>query len=334
MARTRKRTLSRCGLLTKRQGRDNIPAWAEGPGKDRQRTRRAEGPTHRLVPHVPFIELHMILLAKRAHLVLKTPLAVVRLLLVDVPDERAEIRRANGKHSVSALPGEVRNSLLFHPHGRGRFDLRHDLRSHSGGSQSHRKMNMVSNPTHAKTFAVQFAGRSCEIRMKVAGDVIADERKTIFRAEDDVHQIEAQRLRHTQDYMSGLQPSVRSAAVDLGLRPRLVCRRTFGPHSIPTRNDCQHEVQTPSAKIAATCHQHSLKEPVTTQFRKPTIQLVEWQADKTTGHQAPKARPHTSLGRRPREKSPINKGLKARHIATSRARLQPCRACIAKETRP
>jgi serine/threonine-protein kinase RIO1 len=54
----------------------------------------------------------------------------------------------------------------------------------------------------------------------------------MFRAEDNMHKVEAQRLRHGRDYMRGLQPSPVSANAYLGLRPRLVCRRTFGPHSI------------------------------------------------------------------------------------------------------
>lgn len=41
---------------------------------------------------------------------------------------------------------------------------------------------------------------------------------------------EAQGLRHARDYVSGFQPSSDLAIRHLGLRPRLVCRRTYGPH--------------------------------------------------------------------------------------------------------
>jgi hypothetical protein len=61
---------------------------------------------------------------------------------------------------------------------------------------------------------------------------IRDQWCAIFRAEDDMHQVEAQRLRHGRNYMSGLQPSPRVATVNLGLRPRLVCRRAFGPQNL------------------------------------------------------------------------------------------------------
>jgi hypothetical protein len=39
-----------------------------------------------------------------------------------------------------------------------------------------------------------------------------DEGSTIFCAEDDMHEVEAQRLRHGTDYMPGLQPLVCSRA--------------------------------------------------------------------------------------------------------------------------
>ena len=48
-----------------------------------------------------------------------------------------------------------------------------------------------------------------------------------------MHKVEAQRLRHRGNYMSGLQPSTVLADTDLGLRPRLVCRQAFGLHPVP-----------------------------------------------------------------------------------------------------
>jgi hypothetical protein len=53
----------------------------------------------------------------------------------------------------------------------------------------------------------------------------------MFRTKDDMHQVEAQSLRHRSDYMSGLQPFRELRNPYLGLRPRLICHRTFGPHS-------------------------------------------------------------------------------------------------------
>jgi hypothetical protein len=52
----------------------------------------------------------------------------------------------------------------------------------------------------------------------------------MFCAENDMHQIETQLLRHGGDYMSGLQPSTVLADTYLGLRPRLVWSQAFGLH--------------------------------------------------------------------------------------------------------
>jgi hypothetical protein len=90
-------------------------------------------------------------------------------------------------------------------------------------------MNMIGDSAHPKTLAIQFARRTREIRVKRCKNFIMDHWSTMFRAEDDMHQVETQCLRHAGDYMSGLQPSTVLADTYLGLRPRLVCRRTSGP---------------------------------------------------------------------------------------------------------
>jgi hypothetical protein len=88
---------------------------------------------------------------------------------------------------------------------------------------------MICDPTYPETLAIQFAYRSGKVGMKLVSNIIADERKSILRAEDNVHEVETQRLGHSGDYISGLQPSSISGTAYLGLRPRLVCHRTFGP---------------------------------------------------------------------------------------------------------
>ena len=165
----------------------------------------------------------MILLEKRAHLVPEISFDVVRLLSADVSQKHADICRTDREQSVSSLPREIPNALLFHPNGRPRFDVGHDFRRRSGRRQPHRKMNVVGNASHAKTFAIQFARDASKIRMKAGTDIVIDRRQPVFRAEHNMHQVETQRLRHGGDYMSCLQPSPVSADTYLGLRPRLVC---------------------------------------------------------------------------------------------------------------
>jgi hypothetical protein len=188
------------------------------------------------IPNVPLIERNMILLKKRAHFVLKTPLAVVRLLLVDITNQCANIRRPNGKQSIPTLPCEPGNTLVLHPRRRSRLDLRNNFRRRPRRSQPHREMNMIGYATHTETFAIQLPRRPRQIRMQRRLDTLANQRRAILRAENNMNQIETQRLRHGTDFISrhnvsGLQPSSHSFAANLGLRPRLVCRRAFGPQS-------------------------------------------------------------------------------------------------------
>ena len=258
---------------------------------------RAESPKHNdpLVPNKPLIERNMILLEKRAHLVLETTLGVVRLLSVDVTQKHANIRRADGEQSVSALPREIANPLLFHPNGRPGLDLRHDLRRRSRRRQSYRKMNMVGNAAHPKTLAIQFARDAREICMKVGTDIIVDQRKPVLRAEDKMHQVEAQRLRHGTNYMPGLQPSPVLADTYLGLRPRLVCRQAFGLHPMPFQPiPSQPWAQQPTNMSAegATTYQPGPQAQV--RNRQPPRGL------KARHIVSAKGTKHTNLGRRPR----------------------------------
>jgi hypothetical protein len=192
---------------------------------------RAEGPTHpgSSVPDITLIEGNMVLVEKNSHLVLEVSLAMVRLLPVDISNQRTKIGRADGKQTVPALPRKSADTLLFHPGGGGGFDLGDNLCRRSCRGQSHRKMNVVSDASCSETLAIQFARGSRKIRVKSRQNVIIDQRDAIFGTEDDMNQVEAQRLRHCCDYMSGLQPSTTPANTYLGLRPRLICHRTYGP---------------------------------------------------------------------------------------------------------
>jgi hypothetical protein len=202
----------------------------------------------------------MIFLEKRAHLISKVSFEVVCLLRVNVFNQRTQIRWTDGKQTVTALPCEVASSLLVHPCGRTRFDLRHDSRCGLCRSQPHRKMDMVSDSANSEAFAIEFARRSCNISVKPGKNTLVDQRSTMFRAEDHVHQVETQRLWHRTNYMPGLQPSPVLADTYLGLRPRLVCRRTFSPspraarrghHRIATR-----ELALPEGTASAVPQQH------------------------------------------------------------------------------
>ena len=172
----------------------------------------------------------MILREKCSHLVLKTPLAVMCLLRLDVSHQLPNVSGTDGKQPVSSLPGESRHTLLLHPDRRSRFDLRHDFRGRSRRRQTQCEMDVIGHTSSAKTFAIHLSGSTRKIGIQRIRKLVRDKRLTIFGAENNVHKIETQGLRHARDYMSGFQPSTDVPIGDLGLRPRLVCRRTFGPH--------------------------------------------------------------------------------------------------------
>ena len=217
----------------------------------------------------------MILLEKRPHLLLKTSLPVVRLLTFDVSHQRTQIAWTDGEQSVPPLPSKVCNALFFHPRGRRRFDLGHNLCSRSGRRQFQSEMDMIGDPAHTEAIAIQFPRRPRKISVKLGHGLRTNQGSAVLCREDDVHQVKAQRLRHAANYMSGLQPSQHT---DLGLRPRLICCRAFGPQVLATPSFAGNTRPLQS---------------------KPTVSGKATITNSTT-KQAPTARQHNSLGRRPR----------------------------------
>ena len=171
----------------------------------------------------------MILLKKRAHLLLKAPLPMVRLLPVDVPHQRAEVRRSHREQSIPALPRKTHNTLILHPGRRRSLQLRHNLCRGLRRSEPQRKMHMIGNTAHTETFTIEPASSPGQIRMEVWPDLVVNQRRPFPGAEDDMHQIQIQRLRHVSIDVPGLRPSLLCTTQFLGLRPRLLCVPAIGP---------------------------------------------------------------------------------------------------------
>ena len=89
----------------KRQRRADITAWAEGPGTGPLMQSRAEGPAHTSasIPNIFLVEGDAVPGQKRAHLVLKTFVGMVRLLVVDVPDQGVEVLRPARQRTTHTL---------------------------------------------------------------------------------------------------------------------------------------------------------------------------------------------------------------------------------------
>lgn len=149
----------------------------------------------------------MILLTKSAHLVLETSLGMMLPLPVDVLHQRAQVCGSNGEQSIPTLPRKFGNALLLHPNGRRRLDLRHNLRRGTRGSKPQCQMHMLLNATNPKAFAIELPSRTRQIRMKCRTNLLGDQRHSLFSAEDNMDEIQAQRLRHSSLDVSGLQPS-------------------------------------------------------------------------------------------------------------------------------
>lgn len=196
------------------------------------------------------MQRHTISLTKCAHLSLEIPLRVVRLLFVDIPHQRTEVRRANGKQTIPTLPGEMHDPVLLDPYRRGRLQFGNGLCRSSGRSQSQRKMYMIRNAACTETFAVEFASGSGKIGMQGRCDVVGDQRRAIFGTEDNMNEVKAQRLWHewmrrafsplsfVRHPIPGLRPRLLCAGPSAllrcttpvpGLRSRLLCGRAFGP---------------------------------------------------------------------------------------------------------
>ena len=179
----------------------------------------------------------MILLKKRTHLVLKTPLAVVRLLLVDVSKQRRDIGRPDGEQTIPPLPCELRNSPLLYPCRRTGLDHRHNLRCRSRGRKLHRKMNMIGNATHAKTFAIQLPRCPSNVSVQRGTNLAMNQRHSKLRTEDNMHQIEAQRLRHTRNHTSA---ATTRHPTKVALSYPILCTRPTAPKQTHSAKGATH----------------------------------------------------------------------------------------------
>ncbi len=173
------------------------------------------------------MQRHTIPLTKRAHLFLEVPFRMVRPLLVDIPHQCTEIRRTDREQTISTLPCKFRHALLLHPNRRGSFQLGYSLRRGSGRSQSQPKMHMIRHAAGPKALAVEFAGSAGKISVQCRRKLVTNEWRSVLGAENDMHQIETERLWHRVYRASSPRSNVRHDL--LGLRPRLLCSRAVGP---------------------------------------------------------------------------------------------------------
>jgi len=222
----------------------SIPAWGEAPCWATPNARGLKArPIAPSIPHIPLVAFNSILLQERAKLLLKITLPVMRFLTLDVLDQGLQVRRPNRERAISSLPHELRQRgrLRLDPLGRGQFEVLHQLRHRRCARQSNRQMDVIGNSANPKTFTLGIANDSGKISIKSRTNRLVDPRHSVFRAEDHMDEKKRERLWHRSDYKSGLQPSVRSTANFLGLRPRLVYpapSALIQPNMVSERQKC------------------------------------------------------------------------------------------------
>ena len=176
------------------------PSLGQRPRKCPQKTKlRAESPAHQSVPHVSLIVFHAILFQKHPELILKRPCAVMIFLVVNIGTQRIQIRRANGKAAITTLPGKCREAgrLRFKPFGRCSFQRFHQGRDGDGARQPDGQMNMVCHAPNPIGLTIRVTCQQSRDRRGVWNVWRGSSNGwRFFRAEDDVDDDEAHRLRH------------------------------------------------------------------------------------------------------------------------------------------
>ena len=223
-------SLNRSGKFRGRSGRFSatepaptarpIPARGEAPRTNATNTRGLKArPIQISIPQILLVAVHPILLQERTILRLKILLRMMRFLSVDVSNQRIQIGRPNRERAITTLLRKLRR-LALQPFGRGRLDLRNQVRNIRLAIQSNRKMHMVGNAPNTQTFALVISHNSRKIRKQIGPHTFVQERNAVLRTEHNMHKKEAPRSCHGEDYRSDLRPSTFAGNRSWGFAPR------------------------------------------------------------------------------------------------------------------
>ena len=182
-----------------------IPAWGVAPRTPTPTTRGLKArPIPPSIPKIRLVRIHPILLQKRTQLILKPVFPVMRLLRINVTNQRLQIGRPNGKRTISSLPRKFAQprKLPLQPFGRRRLHLSHQIRDVRRRTQPHRKMNMIFDATYPIALASRPTHDRCKIGVEPGTHTLIQQRRSIFRTEDHVNHNKRQRTRHGAKYRS------------------------------------------------------------------------------------------------------------------------------------
>ena len=106
------------------------------------------------------------------------------LLPRDVLPNDLTLRGADGKGSISLLPGELLQSdLVMDPFGRDRLQASDDIRERMGRPEANQKMNMIRHATDRLRSHFEIPGDTAQEGMQPAPPFRGDQGHPVFRAE-------------------------------------------------------------------------------------------------------------------------------------------------------
>lgn len=197
-----------------------IPAWGNAPCTTRHKSKglKARPIDHLLIPYIPLIEGNTILHQQRPKLSLEVPLAVMRLLRIDVRQQGLQIHRSNRKRPVPALPCEFgqRRRLPFKPSRRRGLQLFNQCGEVHRARKTYSQMHMIGNTANSITFTPCITGDRRKIGVQRWTDRLVENRPALPGAEHNMDQQKRERQGHTGDHKSGFWaaniPQTRDAA--------------------------------------------------------------------------------------------------------------------------
>lgn len=173
-----------------------------------------------LIPQMFIVRIQSILPQKRTQLITKRLLAMMRLLPIDVSQQRIQIGRPHRERPITDLPREIRDPLRLQPSRRGRLQLLHQLRNGLFFTETNRKMDMIGNTPNPVTFASSISCDCREIREQIGTNFVVEQRQSVFGAEDHMNHNKSKRSWHSENYRSVFQTSEPMGIYSRGVAPR------------------------------------------------------------------------------------------------------------------
>lgn len=121
------------------------------------------------IPHIPFVELDLVLGQKLPVLLLKRFHAVVLLLVTDVVRHLLHIGFAHRERPIPRLPRKARQRRLLRldPFGRRLLHVLHHLRQRDRAAHVEKQMHMVRHRVDEHHWGIQIRQHRGEVRMKI-----------------------------------------------------------------------------------------------------------------------------------------------------------------------